>query len=326
MMAAALTSLIFSFAQTGGPAPEFVMPVDCQIGRDCLIQQYVDHDPGEGAIDYRCGRQSYDGHKGTDFRLPNLVAVRVGTPVLAAAGGRVRAVRDGEPDLFRLERAAGELDGKECGNGIVIQHSNGWETQYCHMRNGSIRVRSGDEVTAGDLIGLVGLSGKVDFPHLHLTVRHLGEVIDPFAPEAEEGTCGKPSGSLWAPAAQSRLAYQDTAILNAGFADAPVTNRDIEEGAGEGFALMDDTPALVVFARMINAQEGDRLRLSIDGPGSLDVRNEAEAAPRVQAQRMAFAGRKRPAAGWPKGVYEAKIELVRGNHVIAQRHLSLQLD
>src|SRR3546814_20632420 len=50
----------------------FGMPIDCTIGEDCYLQQYVDHDPGGGYRDYRCGTLSYDGHKGTDFRLKDV--------------------------------------------------------------------------------------------------------------------------------------------------------------------------------------------------------------------------------------------------------------
>ena len=46
-------------------------PVGCKIGGICTIQNYVDRDPGPGAKDYTCGRLVYNGHKGTDFRLPD---------------------------------------------------------------------------------------------------------------------------------------------------------------------------------------------------------------------------------------------------------------
>ena len=42
------------------------LPVDCVPGETCYIQQGVDHDAGTGTSDFRCGPQSYDGHKGTD--------------------------------------------------------------------------------------------------------------------------------------------------------------------------------------------------------------------------------------------------------------------
>ena len=50
------------------------LPVAFEIGIACNIQNYVDQDPGPGARDYTCGRLTYDGHKGIDFRLPDVSA------------------------------------------------------------------------------------------------------------------------------------------------------------------------------------------------------------------------------------------------------------
>ena len=44
-------------------------PLDCDLGTDCFIQQYVDSDPSSDAMDFTCAALSYDGHKGTDFPL-----------------------------------------------------------------------------------------------------------------------------------------------------------------------------------------------------------------------------------------------------------------
>jgi D-3-phosphoglycerate dehydrogenase len=50
----------------------------------------------------------------------------------------------------------GEIAGRECGNGVVIAHEDGWETQYCHMRRGSVAVQPGERVARGQTLGLVG--------------------------------------------------------------------------------------------------------------------------------------------------------------------------
>jgi len=63
-------------------------PVDCTLGETCFIQNFVDRDPGPGAADFTCGPMTYDGHKGTDFALPSLAAMRQGVDVLAAAPAR----------------------------------------------------------------------------------------------------------------------------------------------------------------------------------------------------------------------------------------------
>ena len=59
-------------------APSLALPIACAIGDSCIVQSYVDRDPGEGALDYRCGHLTYDGHKGTDIRVIDLGAIAVG--------------------------------------------------------------------------------------------------------------------------------------------------------------------------------------------------------------------------------------------------------
>jgi murein DD-endopeptidase MepM/ murein hydrolase activator NlpD len=61
----------------------------------------------------------------------------------------------------------------------VIVHDQGWETQYCHLKHGSISVKVGDTVQVGDVLGKIGLSGRTQFPHVHVSVRHNGTRIDP---------------------------------------------------------------------------------------------------------------------------------------------------
>ena len=82
-----------------GAAPPFRMPLNCEYGKTCFIQNYVDHDPGPGRADFRCGRLSYDGHHGTDFRLRDEVDMERGVYVAAAAPGVVKAIRDGMADI-----------------------------------------------------------------------------------------------------------------------------------------------------------------------------------------------------------------------------------
>src|SRR3954469_22190120 len=96
-------------------APVFSLPLECEIGSACVVQNHVDRDPGPAARDYRCGFLTYDGHKGTDIRVSDRARYKDGVAVLAAAPGRVRAVRDGMADGERVA-------GREAGNSVVIQH------------------------------------------------------------------------------------------------------------------------------------------------------------------------------------------------------------
>ena len=197
----------------------FALPLACEAHKTCFIQSYVDTDPGPAVKDYACGAASYDKNNGVDFRLLSAEAARVGVPVLAAAAGKVKATRDGMADQFLRAAKPGDVKGRECGNGVVIEHGDGWETQYCHLMKGSIPVSKGQAVGKGEKLGFVGYSGMADFAHLHFVVRHNGQVIDPFAPEAGPGACaaaGKPV-TLWEPAVPAAFGYRNGEIIATGF-------------------------------------------------------------------------------------------------------------
>ena len=87
----------------------------------------MDHDPSSGASDTRCGPLAYDGHTSTDFAIRDPLANPNGVNVIASAADTIKTLRDGVPDIAYTPARASELDGKECGNGVVIVHDQGWE-------------------------------------------------------------------------------------------------------------------------------------------------------------------------------------------------------
>jgi len=297
--------------------PGLRLPIACVVGRTCLIQNHVDRDPASpGARDYSCGSLTYDGHNGVDFRVPTLKAQRAGVEVLSAARGRVARVRDGVPDVSVRERGAPDPSGRDCGNGIVVDHEDGWETQYCHLARGSVRVRPGESVQAGQPLGQVGLSGNTEYPHLHFTVRQGGRVVDPFAPDPGQAAACGGGASLWSDEAGSLLAYRPGALLNTGFATGPVTIEAVEAGMPDA-APGPDAPALVAFVRAIGLKAGDRQRLVLLGPdGRVLADHKPEPLDRDKAQVMLFSGIRRPAGGWATGPYRAAYTVERAGKVV----------
>ncbi|WP_246174998.1 M23 family metallopeptidase [Bradyrhizobium paxllaeri] len=301
------------------------LPIACESGRTCYIQNYTDVDPSASARDYRCGTLTYDGHNGTDFRLPSLASQRAGVEVLASASGRVLRTREAAPDGAFGKSAREAVRDVECGNGVVIEHADHWETQYCHMANGSLLVKPGESVKAGQPLGRVGLSGLTEYPHLHFTVRHKGATVDPFAYGTVSGSCGG-GELLWHPALHAQLAYQERTILNAGFANGPVTMELVEDGSAGKELPSASAPAMVAFVRVIGLKAGDAQRLVIEDPtGQAIAENRAALLESNKAQYMLFTGRKRPANGWHRGTYKASYVVERDGRVVLRKELEFIL-
>jgi murein DD-endopeptidase MepM/ murein hydrolase activator NlpD len=322
---------LFLAATAPSVAIELALPIDCTVGEDCVVQHYVDRDPGGDRRDYMCGNQTYDGHDGVDIRVPTLRAMEAGVDVIAAADGVVKATRDGMADRNVAETGVDAVKDIECGNGVLIDHDGGWQTQYCHMKNGSIRVSEGDTVATGTPLGEVGLSGMTEFPHVHFTVRNGDTEVDPFAiePSGAGSACafaGDAGTGLWTSDTQAALAYRPAFVLNAGFADATVEMEEIESGALEDITVTPKSPALVFYGRAIGLEEGDVQRLVITAPdGSVFAESEIEPLDRPKAQYMAFTGKKLRAAAWPTGTWRGRYAVIRNGDEVAFREVELDM-
>jgi len=95
-------------------------------------------------------------HAGLDFAAPQ------GTPIYATANGVVKV--------------AGNL-GNGYGNHVVLNHGYGYETLYGHMYR--IKVKPGEKIKRGEIIGWVGSTGKSTGPHCHYEVHKNGRHLDP---------------------------------------------------------------------------------------------------------------------------------------------------
>lgn len=304
-------AILLALASPAG-AFELAFPADCSLGQGCYIQQYVDHDPGPGAQDFSCGGLSYQGHDGTDIALPSVAAMAAGVNVLAAAAGTVKGARDGIADFAPI------VAGKECGNGVLVDHGDGWETQYCHMKQGSVAVQVGQTVSAGAVLGQIGQSGMAEFPHLHLAVRQNGQNLDPFAPGTLT-TCGAGTDDLW----QTPIAYQPGGLLAVGLADAVPEFVAIKAGLASP-DLPTNAPALVVWAYLFGPRPGDAIVFEINGP---EGRVIAERVVLEKAQALAFraVGKRLKAAAWPVGRYQGAAVLLRDGVELGRESLAISV-
>jgi Peptidase family M23/LysM domain len=112
--------------------------------------------PFLGKVTCPFGRCKRYFHYGVDIDL------ETGDPVVAAFDGKVRIAKKNS----------------SYGNVVVIRHSNGLETYYAHLSK--LKVEVGQEVFAGDVIGLGGNTGYSRGSHLHFEVRYLGQPVNPM--------------------------------------------------------------------------------------------------------------------------------------------------
>ncbi len=99
----------------------------------------------------------WKAHLGIDY------AARRGTPIVAAASGRI---------IYAARMGA-------YGNLIKIRHKDGYETRYAHMKSFRRGMRRGKRVKKGQTIGYIGTTGRSTGPHLHFELRKNGRAINP---------------------------------------------------------------------------------------------------------------------------------------------------
>lgn len=95
-------------------------------------------------------------HRGTDFAAP------IGTPIMTTASGTV----------IESARRGGN------GNYVKVRHNNIYSTQYLHMKRRKVKV--GDFVQQGDIIGWIGMTGNTSGPHVCYRFWKNGRQVDPF--------------------------------------------------------------------------------------------------------------------------------------------------
>ncbi len=325
MLSTALLSQAAAQTRTTDPI-SLALPLACELGKTCFLQNYVDTDPSSNWKDYRCGEQSYDGHDGTDIRILSMEEQRAGVDVLAAAPGTVTGTRDGVADVSIRDPGAESVKGRECGNGVTIRHENGWATQYCHMAKGSIRVSRGQKVETGTPLGRVGLSGLTEFPHLHLSVMHYQTKIDPFAYGAKPGTCGDGGQSLWNESVRASLGYLRGQVLNSGFSANAVTMAQIESGETKRQPPKANSPALVAYVRAIGLEAGDVMELAIVSPdGKPFAQQRQQPLDRSKAQFFTMIGKKRGDAPWPAGTYTSHFKVLRDGKSALEKTFTFDL-
>lgn len=305
-----------------GDAPRFGLPVDCELGRTCFLQHFVDTDGGPDVRDAQCGPSSYNGHEGTDIRVLSAAASASGVPVVAAADGTVLRLRDGVEDVFVTEETRDAVTDIGCGNAVVIDHGGGTMAMYCHLRKGSVSVSQGDTVQRGQRIGEVGYSGLASFPHLHFQVQQGGKPIDPFSGQPQGNACTPGSGfsaPTWESGLAEKLAATSSMIIQSGFT-SQTPNRDALERDHRLQAPERNKGILYFVARIINIRPGDRVRITLEGPGGFRHVSFSEPLAIYRPRHLEW-GIAQTAKGGslPAGTYQGHAELIRDSQTVSEQ-------
>ncbi len=121
---------------------KFIRPIDSEITSEFGVKRIMNN-------------KKESLHRGTDYRG------KTGTPIQSVNSGIV-ALTDNH--FFG-------------GNTVVIDHGLGLYSVYLHMSKAN--VSKGDQINKGDIIGLVGSTGRASGPHLHLSIKLYGQSVNP---------------------------------------------------------------------------------------------------------------------------------------------------
>lgn len=101
-----------------------------------------------------------------------------GQPLLAAGAGTVVTAVDGLPDQIPNENRPVDDLAKADGNHVILRLGPGVYAGYAHLQPGSVRVRRGQRVRPGQVLGLLGNSGNTSGPHLHFQLMTRPSLLD----------------------------------------------------------------------------------------------------------------------------------------------------
>lgn len=104
------------------------------------------------------GKQTHTGTYALDFHMD------IGTEITAIRGGKVTKVVD------KFDRGCPDASCEQYNNLVLVTHEDGTIGDYSHLKKNGAKVKVGDVVKPGDLIGLSGDTGWASGPHLHLEI------------------------------------------------------------------------------------------------------------------------------------------------------------
>ena len=280
--------LFISLFNVRALAIQLEFPLDCELGNNCWISNLPRHYWQNKEVDFRCGPNTYRDHKGTDFALRDYKQMQNGVKVLAPFDGVVRGLRDNVLDISVKDVGKDTVKGVECGNGLVIS-SGEYEAQLCHLKKNFLTVTKGQSVKAGEVLGLVGLSGNTEYPHLHMSLRKNSREIDPFYGDLDN--CGLSPLSMWKNVQIMDKHAKTGVVYNYGFTFKAPNAKKIR--SGEYTQIQPDRPgAIVGFVDIFSVNKGDEITLYIIDSSNATIIKRKHNFSKYQARYFFFVGKK----------------------------------
>ena len=156
VISASLTLLVMSFGLMSNLLASETQATEVALISQPESRQLITQTTLDKPLDGRLAQSFHGWHRGIDILDP------VGTPIEPIADGVISEV-----SLGRLG----------WGNTVVIDHGNGLQSRYAHMKE--VRVIEGEQLTKDQVLGTVGMTGWTTGPHLHLEIYQDGWAVDP---------------------------------------------------------------------------------------------------------------------------------------------------
>ena len=177
-------------------------------------------------------------------------------------------------------------------------------------------MRKGAPVSAGDMLGRTGSSGRAELPHLNFQIERNRQAVDPFSgaqpadpPHCDASAPDPARKTLWQ-ATEGLRSYAPTIIHRAGLTTAvPEKRRALYDGYPRVVPVT--APALIGYAVLLGTISGTTIDTAITGPDGRILFRNRRSIDEDRARYFAYAGKRRKTETWMPGVYRVNF-LVSG--------------
>jgi hypothetical protein len=295
------------------PKITFETPIKCKFGKDCFIQKYVDHGKDKAIFDYGCNVRTSNDFDGTLFRLRHSKMIKENVPVLAATSGQISRIcvnpksDDANCPVQMMQ---------EMGDHIVINHNNGWQTYYGHLKTGSVKVKVGEYVKTSQQIASVGSRKKDGLPVLDFRTLFNGYTIDPFVGTVEFENCHHDIAPIWSKKSFNQMKYKDVDIIIGTFSDKEPIHDNVITGYNEIESINPELEKFSFWVEVLGTKKGDREKIEIIDNDGNTVASNVIKLKTANDRHIARLTANKPFEGWNSGLYTAYYTLLRNDRYI----------